>query len=260
MKSYIASVFFTLAVLGGLSACRSDSRSSAPVDVDYLIELMGNLGGVETRSISENSRPGERDIVIKAQRATLYITLAERETVLRSIYRSVQDGPDESLMWTKQQAMEKAISYRRLFLNEDNFPAPDYVLKSRLSGGRKIWSVSWMRRIKGYIVMPDFITINFNEVDGLYGLTRHWETPEDIKIPDQVVDEEAAKKAAKEYGLRHVAYNSNRFAGFLLGEVGGVGKILVAPNAEFNGERFIWLGKSAPMNLRPAWAITFVNI
>lgn len=108
-------------------------------------------------------------------------------------------------------------------------------------------------------VRDDFVTVTFNESDGLFGFARAWSTPDPSNIPAKPIEKADAIKLAYSAAKQVMRKFDARFSGYRLGKMVLEDLIIVAPNnvlsEKVKTESDLLNGDEK--NPRLAWTIVF---
>jgi hypothetical protein len=209
------------------------AEDTLPKPVEQALELMTGLGPV--KSIKGERYQEEKDsesIVLETEFSTVYFGIADSDQVIRSISRIATGGKRVSLKWDKERAEPVARGYvDKLFAKEITGP-PIRTQKEDIIENRELWSVSWLRRVDGIIVRDDFVTVEFNETEGLFGFAYSWDTVVPAFDLKTVIRKEDALREGRVFAKRIMKADSVYFQVYSLGRVQQCELMIVSPNAE----------------------------
>lgn len=232
--------------------------STQEEQIETVLSLMSNVGKIVRKS-ERDLTPELQRVTIETTNGSIHMEFSRESSRLQLISRSTRNSIDNKLKWSQEEVAKKSAYYIERLFGRKNLGLPLLVRQENVTGERNLWSVSWPRTIRGYKVKNDFVTITFNESEGLFGFAYSWSSPTPQSLPIKPLKKTEAEKLAKLAALQIMQKFKNLFSGYLLGKIVLEDLIIVAPNNVLSDKvkSEADLLKEDVKNPRPAWMITF---
>lgn len=253
---------FALLMCTRVGYCDGDQIQSAEnSEIHVLLSLMNGLGTIQNESVRKEEQGGCDVVTVEAAECDVQFKLLRVNHQLLSAVRSASARSDRPLNWAPTKAMQVASEYiSKLGVSHEDLGSSPLVARQNLDGSRNLWSVQWSRIIKGYPVLNDFVTVTFDESEGLFGFARSWSSPEPENILCKPVPKSEALMDSQQAAEQVMKKFSRLFAHYRLGKATSESLIIVAPNnvlsSAVRSEGDLLNGDTAHPRL--AWVTTFL--